>query len=889
GRSGRLKIDAERLSGGLDGLAKLLDSSSAHGGVDLRLRGSEQQVLSAGQVLKADDIALAFDQAGVEIHGQLDASGKRGGSIDVQANGDVFIGAGAGLLARGSENRGGDVRVSSHGGALSFAAGSTVDVSGGEGGDVVFRADIDDTRGVNIGDAGFAGSIIGARRARLEVHDTPYLDNGTFDQADADALRARAQAIQATADSIRARLLVDEQVDIVSSLEVVSQGAYNWSQEVNFDEWQSYTDTGTLADGSVLAGTLTVKATGNLSMLGGLSDGFNTEGLLSTQDSWSYRLVAGADLAAANALHTAVSQANFVVGKDTKIRTGNGRIDIASANDFSLTNRNSVVYSAGRNTGLVLDPNDALVFGIAGEKVVAAEGGHVSITAGHDLKGHAPAKGNGVRVQAWTDWLQDNGAVAEEVLIDPETGEPLIDAETGGYYYMRVQEDAGRFVNYAAFAQGIAAIGGGNLSLVAGQDIVRLDASLPTTIAVSSQTGLRTETGAGQLRVHAAGDVISSHFLIGEGEGSVTALGSIRAERTLADGRVAAGYTALAGGDFRYSARKDVTLLGAFDLSSVNHLFADGMDSSAKYYFSMDGDTAFSAMSIAGNLDFNTTLSAAQRNLFDLQGENLFASGPYSQDKIVPADFTLAALSGKTSVENLLSFAQADSTLVLWASDSLFLKSGVTLMDVPLAELPTLENPESPKGGGFDPRQGVQVSSLSALENEESNILLVATDGSVSMPSVFRSALPVDVFAAQDIDRINMVATHYDETDVSRFTAGRDIKLVSGAERISVAGPGRVDVMAGRNINLGSSKGIETVGATTNRQLQGREGADLFVFAGVRSSDLQYDSFIVPLLDNRSSMNSFATQVQSYVALVTTEKLSERDASERFRSLTLAQ
>src|SRR6185503_14279964 len=104
-----------------------------------------------------------------------------------------------------------------------------------------------------------------------------------------------------------------------------------------------------------------------------LSDGFdsmNTSSAASftlpdtASDSWSYRLVAGADTAASNLMQVAGALPQGVTGKLTvakgtpstgtttapkpiMIRTGNGSIDIATAGNLEFVSRASVIYTAG--------------------------------------------------------------------------------------------------------------------------------------------------------------------------------------------------------------------------------------------------------------------------------------------------------------------------------------------------------------------------------------------------------------------------------------------------------------------------------------------------------------------------------------------------------------
>ncbi len=880
GASGSLAIDAQQLSGGLDGLSDLMQESGAHGALALRLRGSNAQSLSAGKSLAASDIDIALDNADLAVNGVVDASGKRGGNVSLSANGHVELGNGAQLLARGEQDRGGSVLVSAHGGELAFREGATIDVSGEEGGTATLRADLDAERGVNIDDDGLQGNVVGARRVSLEVRDTPYSDTGSFTSGDAAALQARALSIQASAADLRTRLELAAETDVAAALEVVADGNYVWNQEVNLDEWQVLMEDGALEEGSVAPGSLIVRATGNLTFSRSLHDGFNADGVLTDKNSWNYVLVAGADTDAANLTETVTnSSADFTVGNNVRIRTGNGDIAISSARDFTLSNAGSTVYTAGRDIGIALDRFDGLIYEVAGDKMVSGEAGQVSIVARRDIKGHAPATGLNARVQAWTDWLKDNDAVAEALVLDPETGEPLVDAETGQYLYERVAEDAGRYIDYRAFAQGVAAFGNGDVTLDAGNDVVRLDVSLPTTVNINSATGDVTEIGSGTLSVKAAGDVISSNFMIGQGVAKVEAQGNIASARAVISDSIA-GYTALMGGQFQYVARKDINLLGAFDPGIAQRLFV-GEEGDSRFYYTFDEDTAFSASSIAGDTTFRSAIEAPVEQLVNRDVFFPLAS------TLVPGKFTLASFAGDVTVNgDVRSNLVDESRFVVWGDKNVTINDTVILLDNLAENLATVANPVTGKTS-FEPTIEKYVSGLTpALENADTTVSITALEGDVIAPSLFRAPVSVDVYAGHDIRALRLAATHYDESDVSHVTAIRDISLSSGTQGISIAGPGRVEVMAGRNINLGSSRGIETLGATTNSQLTGRGGADVFVLAGVKPGDVQYETFIAPLLDNASRLDLFAIEVQTYVNRVTSENLSQRDAAERFRTLS---
>jgi hypothetical protein len=112
-------------------------------------------------------------------------------------------------------------------------------------------------------------------------------------------------------------------------------------------------------------GALTLRAGGDLTLTGGLTDGFTLTGTLNTTggrllpfaegDSWRYQLTGGADLAAASpsAVKAGAASGDVIVqpsGATTnpaQVRTGTGRIDVAAARDIVLRGNNVAIFTGG--------------------------------------------------------------------------------------------------------------------------------------------------------------------------------------------------------------------------------------------------------------------------------------------------------------------------------------------------------------------------------------------------------------------------------------------------------------------------------------------------------------------------------------------------------------
>lgn len=148
--------------------------------------------------------------------------------------------------------------------------------------------------------------------------------------------------------------------------------------------------------------------------------------------------------------------------------------------------------------------------------------------------------------------------------------------------------------------------------------------------------------------------------------------------------------------------------------------------------------------------------------------------------------------------------------------------------------------------------------------NDYSPVLIYAADGDVDLnydrsrgysniAGGIISAKPVWMRASRDIRDIMVLAQNNNATDLSLFSAGRDIRFSSspdgrGTSQITVAGPGRLEVEAGRDIELGNSViGITTIGNLRNPALAS-SGASIAITAGAQ--DTRYvefaDAYIAP-------------------------------------------
>jgi hypothetical protein len=257
------------------------------------------------------------------------------------------------------------------------------------------------------------------------------------------------------------------------------------------------------------------------------------------------------------------------------IRAGTGDIEIAAGRDVQLRNQFATIYTAG-----VRIPDATRVFA-AGDFVLpiversaaahpnqgnlgtpqqnypaqwAISGGSVTIAAQGDI-GRFTLLGVDVvpdsSKQLPTNWLYRRGYV------DPATG--LIGeggvGVSGANFGQNVSDASAStawWIDYSSFFEGIGALGGGDVSLIAGSDIINADAVIPTNARMPGRdpvTGLNlapdasklVQYGGGDLVIRASGNIDGGVYYVESGTGLLSAGGEITTNYTRSPSRVYLG------------------------------------------------------------------------------------------------------------------------------------------------------------------------------------------------------------------------------------------------------------------------------------------------------------------------------------------------------------
>jgi len=1039
GHSGSFVLDVGSLPS-LANLDSLLNESFFTGQRSYRVRTGD---VTIDGLAHAESYSLSADAGSILVTGTIDASGKEGGSVRLIANKSLTLASGSLIDASGddfdSAGKGGEVVLETRGasnGMVSLDANSRIDLSvdsntsdsakaGHFTGMLHVRAP-QLANGTELAVGNLGGTITGASHVIVEGYKTYDLTgSGQLTTAVQNSVKADATTFVSNGSTIEGRILAANggTAGALGSILTVRPGAeiINTTGDLTLGSATSNAAAGdwnlaTFRFGAEqLPGLLTLRAAGNLVFHNTLSDGFatstytsallaNNPNLADNVESWSFRLVAGSDFTSADTRRvvplaisptaaigtagsslklgknagaasiaggtnatttTAVGSTASAPGWFQVIRTGSGDIDIVTAGDIQLLNPFASVYTAGT---LVSDPTLGGTFktpstamannstgglgglqqGTTGSPVqYTLGGGNVSLTAGNDII-HLTRTTLGATIQDSQrqmpiNWLYRRG---------------YIDPATGAFGDSRNGETASTtwWVDFTNFFEGIGALGGGNVSLIAGRDVSNVDAVTPTNARMPGTTPSASslvELGGGDVFVRAGRDIDGGVYYVERGDGELHAGASIRTNSTRSmslgtlrnpaqvfNERSWLPTTLFVGkGSFNVEAGSDI-LLGPV---ANPFLLPQGFNNSFwnKTWFSTYAqDSKVSVASLGGDVTLreSVVLDGGTAAIPTLQGwfqsQLLFVNSssnptssffqpwlrltetvvtPFSDAfKLMPGSLSVTAFSddinvigsitlspSRTGSLDLLAAGSVDGfrpagvgvpaagSPVTWTSarinvsdansDSIYgitnpfayqTIAGVTAnlanrtQNAFLASFSSLFAETGSTDGVLQEKQTLHTPGL-LHAGDTSPIRIYAGEGDISGLTLF-SPKAARVIAGQDIRDISLYLQHVSADDVSLVSAGRDIVAYDSTTAgrvtarsagnitvvgdpapvgdIQIAGQGTLEVLAGRNLDLGTGaslsngtgSGITSIGNGRNPYLT-FAGADIVAMAGLGS------------------------------------------------------
>lgn len=904
---------------------------------DVRVR-SGSIVVAAGDRVVAHEVALAADDGDITVDGTIDASGAKGGRIMLAAN---EAGAGTGSIriagrleasaeGAGTQGRGGEVALSiasSANGAATAATiaiehGAVVDVSGA-GGRISLRAPrLGSGAGTGVAVERLDGELRGAGEIVLEAYkvynattvsgDGATTDGGVFNVATTGpfantvGFREAGDFIAGAKDTILAALgrAGDPSFHLRPGIEIRSPGSLTVA--VNETAPQQHLRGWNLSawrfDGE--PGVLTLRAQGDLILDSSLGDGFTATAnqamanwtALRTDDSWSYRLVAGAAAAAANPLATIAGSGDIVLAAGKLVRTGSGWIELAAGRDLTLSDPSSVIYTAGK-PGAAIPGYTPPTFRDESNRALRAinpeGGGDIRITVGRDISAIAGS-------QLISDWLMQRAArrTTSGAILVPN-------AQTTWW------------PRYTSFQQGVGTLGGGDVSVVAGRHIENLSVVAPTNGVMGGSTSAAPDPanlvvrGGGDVLVRAGENLKGGAYLVMKGAGRIDAGGDIGSGvRNTAEGAYAVG-PILAAGDARFDVRAggDLTLGTVLDptlLPQAHNIGASLVAGSQNAFSSYTATTGVALTAVSGDLRLLNDTATLDQSAPQIYGPGVIGDG--FSATLYPGTLRAAALRGDVEVSRPFTlFPAAAGNLDLLAGGDVVVGGHIRMSDLDPRVLPSVAAPSLGFFGTIFDGQGrydagPTVHSNPPLHAADTNpVRVVAATGDL----LFRSGAQLIVaeaarlVAGRDIRDPDFGGQNLRGTDATVLMAGRDIVSTSpigtsgvpgiNDRTIQIGGPGRIEVIAGRDIDLGTSSGIVTRGPLDNPFLP-ESGASILVLAGAPSAP-DYAAFVARYIDPPDpAARRFGTELAAYIGTLTgSAPPTEAEALTVFRALPASQ
>jgi hypothetical protein len=605
----------------------------------------------------------------------------------------------------------------------------------------------------------------------------------------------------------------------------------------------------------------------------------------------------------------------------------------------------------------------------------AMAGGNVTLHAGENIE-RKTQNNNGLvddsSRQLPNNWLYRRGYVG------PNGEFGSVTVGTGFITFNDPAASTSWWVDHSNFFQSVGALGGGDVTMIAGNEVRNVDAVIPTNARAPRGTpdaSKIVELGGGDLLVRTGGDISGGVYYVERGVGRLEAGGSVttNAARSPSLGIIqnlnnpaAAQFDPLTWmpttlflgrSSFDVSARGDV-LLGPM---ANAFLLPQGLNNRFWYktYFSTFGEeSSVTATSLGGDVSLRNAVTLPQRasstEIFRawLETQNLLATGstgaaftqpwlrlsetsvdPFaSLLSLRPSSIITTALEGDVNLVGNITLAPSPrGQLEIVAAGSVnalqptgrssiispgqsvlaWTAASINVSDADPDAIPGVINPfnyfglvgsstnannvtragflepiaryfndSSSTTGSFGVATTKQALHDSGLlhRNDPDPLRIYALGGNLSGLTLF-SPKPSRINAARDITDVSFYLQNLDDADATIITAGRDIipynassalrtaALAPGnfpasgqlpsAGDIHLGGPGSLQVLAGRNLDLGtgttnadgSGSGLLSIGNTRNPFLP-FAGADLFAGAGVgpaaslADSRLKIDAFV---------------------------------------------
>lgn len=887
GKDSRLNMDVHGLS---DQAFSNVLIKMKEGGFDdtvkIRARNGD---LAVDEDVTVHDLNLTADRGDIRVSEDtvIDGSGASGGSMALHAGNNLVLESESSLTAAGTAGEGGDVALTARDGSIQFHENALINVSGSgvdSDGKVMFSAG--QTNGDSV-KAELQGTVRGASSVTVTAVDV-NTNVGTVDGAvmadvmqDADDFMDAA-SLNNTASTLLAGLELKDRAD--KKLEGVAKTSlFHFAPGIEIQNNGNMTlSTDADMNGFALTtGTLTLRASGNLTLNNSiLSHPTALVNLFTStaRDSWNINLIAGADLSAADVmgLKDSGDSGSLTVRDGAMVYSESGDIRLASRLDTVLGSGKEQFYSVENasnfcsvasydgditiNTGRDLTLNGSAVQNGTGDIIVETEGdihfntrkvGDTSFTGSIRTTGEAPDSNMGYNNSMISRFslgflyhdggdisIRNNGDISGCPLNKEWNVTSVLTNEEGAkevHWAAGYGESFSRNKRPPVWTEGIAAMGGG-------------DVNVNSSGSVSCFAGV---FGEGDLRVQAGGD-LNGRFLVNKGTGKLYTSGSFGTDTAMKDQTLELN-----------DATMSLFAQGFIDLGSVisPSLVNAREDYSNKFQFTWNpGYTENTSASLtSGYGDISMSSKSGFYNAETEIADPGIESEKHERSQFLPPSLSLDSGKDIHLLSNMTLFPSKAGNLNLTATGSIdglqskdMKISEIILADydlsrayTPISDLNTFTySSEGVLKEGIDLTETLQKEYLDTYSNPSNHLnddkAVIITAGKDIKNLALQLPKKAEIVAGRDIVDLKLLGQNLADDDLTLVKAGRDFvfntSIVARVDDptnpgIQMSGPGDLVVMAGRNIDLGSSIGITSIGNLFNNALPGK-GCNILVTSG---------------------------------------------------------
>jgi filamentous hemagglutinin family protein len=905
GKGGSFALDADGIintRGGKNDFSSLLVALTQAGlgggpatgfteSIDIRVRGQHNSgdlVIKATDAIYATNVNLTADNGSIYFYGKIDSPGS-GGTIQFNSGETLTLEAGSTIESPGATvflNTGDP--ASGQTSRLNFFGTIDVGETSGQGGVVHFRGSfMNDFTSLDMDLSG--GSIIGASQILAEgvlfgtesgISALPaYLSSNSSDTITSYQIvnwYSEIQEIMTKTDNGAAiknsegnplftglKLVDDKGVtpEFVPGLEIDSRGALTLSYNWDFTNlgWDSFGP-----------GFLTLRAAGDLDIYANLVD--HPSGIITSgagKQSWSFNLVAGADMNSADFMRTqSGSNGALYIGEPDQTGTGTetramvytegGNIWFASAGEtwigepgsngriFSYMINSSLSSSLGSFSGDIQGKvgGDLDIQGGAIQTAI----GDIDISVGGNLNLSTDVNGNlgtirttgessgGTASSQW--WTYQNGGSITIDVRGSVNGLALqsasADLEAWDSYNMANAVSEGWSASYTGsnggrVTQGLATMAGGNLTVYAGGDFdCQAGTFSPYAYTWSAHKLISSVpmNDKGNLTIVAGGDIYG-RFLVTDGFGELRSMGNFGSSTSHPVIEM-------------FKSSVNVTAQGDVDVGAIfNPTVARVVGADQVFYWDLEytHQTSVSLTSASGSVSF--------------YGDDVYyptVSGSIGLG-LLPPTVTIYAAQDINVLSNMTLAPYAYGELKLAAGGSISGPSSSsngtnsTSISMPDESDALTGQPYNEIYGPQSSQPGLQImvtddDPAGILHAKDTSPVIISAGGDISNLSFYLSKAAL-IAAGGDINNIYYVGYNDTSTSVTKIKAGGDIVFESSPDYntsgqnsgIEFGGAGTLVIEAGGSIDLGTSAGIQVVGNAYDTQLPGAS-ATLIVAAG---------------------------------------------------------